>query len=388
MAKRRTPWTPIFNPDPRYGAVAVGSTPGTTPSPTLLAITLVGTTGSTTDLDNGRGVAISGSHAFVACNTSNRFTSVDISTPVTPVVAHSVNDATNLAGAQDVAISGSYAYVACQFGVSVGSLTVVDISDPTSSYWRQLAVDSQSSHYELLLLANGKRIDDVVWDVVRKPGIRPKQIAAKEVARILEEGTYCGQEMDSNTLERLGEDPRETQKLFAARVAQETTENPDKYFARRSNPRTNDQIAEYAEELWGTGNLIREARNKNQHFRNSGACFNYGTPCVFLPLCSGTDEPESEYWQPKQKPAGHVGGKNVLSHSRIRCFQTCRRKHYYEYELGIERVDADRKEALFFGSLWHETLDVWWHTFNERKDDGDSNEQPVGSTGSQQPQLA
>ena len=31
MAKRRTPWTPIFNPDPRYGAVAVGSTPATAP---------------------------------------------------------------------------------------------------------------------------------------------------------------------------------------------------------------------------------------------------------------------------------------------------------------------------------------------------------------------
>lgn len=48
-------------------------------------------------------------------------------------------------------------------------------------------------------------------------------------------------------------------------------------------------------------------------------------------------------------------GLNILTHSRIECFQTCRRKHYYQYILGIRR---ERTEApLRFGSAAHLGLD-------------------------------
>lgn len=272
--------------------------------------------------------------------------------------------------------------------------TSQDISDPTGPYWRQLAVDSQASHYELLLLANGIRLDGIVWDVTRKPGIKPKQVAAKVRKEILELSHYCGTELTSETLEYLHatEKPRENGELYAARLAAETIENPDRYFGRRSNPRTREQLAEYATELWGTAGQIRDARRLDQHYRNSGACFNYGTPCRFLGLCSGTDEPESTNWQSKPKKNAElpdwIGGSDVLTNSRLRCFQTCRRKHFYEYELGIERVDAERREALHFGSAWHDVLDTYWQAFNEREANGDSNKQPVSCTGSQQTQLA
>lgn len=270
--------------------------------------------------------------------------------------------------------------------------TSQDISDPTSPYWRQLAVDSQASHYELLLLSNGIRVDEIVWDVIRKPGIKPKQISKSDREQVLANHTYCGHAMSGKTLDYLTGETRENGELYAARLATETIENPDRYFGRRSNPRTREQLAEYAEELWGTAGLIREAKRNGHHFRNSGACFNYSTPCRFLGLCSGVDTPESENWQPKPKknpelPDG-IGGDSVLTNSRLRCFQTCRRKHYYEYELGIERVDAERREALHFGSVWHEVLDTWWQAMHERKGNGYSNEQPVSSTGSQQSQLA
>jgi CRISPR/Cas system-associated exonuclease Cas4 (RecB family) len=53
-------------------------------------------------------------------------------------------------------------------------------------------------------------------------------------------------------------------------------------------------------------------------------------------------------------------GRNVLTNSRIRCFQTCRRKHFYEYELGVERQDEEEREALYFGNLWHAALEAWF----------------------------
>lgn len=271
--------------------------------------------------------------------------------------------------------------------------TSSDISDPTSSYWRQLAVDSQASHYELLLLQNGVTLDGIVWDVVRKPGIRPKQIAAKTLKQLQSEAVYCGFNVSTDTLSWLAEgNDRENGELYGYRVAEECVNDPDKYFARRSNPRTREQIAEYAKELWGMAKDMRSAELNDGHFRNSGACFNYGSACEFLNLCSGCDTPDSDRWQKKpsknpELPEG-IGGSSVLTNSRLRTFATCRRKHYYQYVLGIERFDAERREALYFGSVFHEALDAWWKANDERQSDGNSIEQPASSVGSRQPELA
>lgn len=48
-------------------------------------------------------------------------------------------------------------------------------------------------------------------------------------------------------------------------------------------------------------------------------------------------------------------GLNILTHSRIECFQTCRRKHYYQYILGIRRERTEA--ALRFGTAVHLGLD-------------------------------
>jgi len=53
-------------------------------------------------------------------------------------------------------------------------------------------------------------------------------------------------------------------------------------------------------------------------------------------------------------------GTDVLTNSRIRCFQTCRQKHYFQYELGIEKVDEEEREALFFGTVMHSALEQFF----------------------------
>ena len=48
--------------------------------------------------------------------------------------------------------------------------------------------------------------------------------------------------------------------------------------------------------------------------------------------------------------------KQLLTHSRMDSFRRCRRKHYYEYELGLRKaVDA---KALRMGTAGHEGLDA------------------------------
>lgn len=280
------------------------------------------------------------------------------------------------------------AYVGDEFTLFDHKTTSSDISDAAGPYWRQLAIDSQASHYELLCLANELRIDRIVWDVVRKPGISPKQIAAKDYKDAQITGTYCGFALSSEAVEWLKNNQRENGELYSHRVARESIDDHERYFARRSVPRTREQLAEYCEELWEIAGTIRDAKRTGNHYRNSAGCMTYGRPCEFLGICSGTDSPDSERW--RKKPTIHTelgetaGNLDVLTNSRLRTFQTCRRKHFYQYELGIERAIDEREEALFFGGLWHEALDVFWKIFDLENRNGDRNEQSVRRADSRQ----
>lgn len=244
--------------------------------------------------------------------------------------------------------------------------TSLDISDPNSVYWRQLAVESQPSHYTYLLHLNGIKVDRVCWDVVRKPGIRPRRLKKDEIKEVGRSGVYFGHPVSEPTQQGVfdGWLSDENAELYELRVWRETTDNPENYFQRRSVTRLNDEIAEYANELWQVGQSIKDTRRNEHWFRNSGACLLYGTPCEYLGICSGHDTPDSDRWTNRDQrhselDLGH-NGVNVLTNSRIRCFQTCRRKHFYRYELGLVRVDEEDRESLFFGSLFHDLLDLWW----------------------------
>lgn len=262
--------------------------------------------------------------------------------------------------------------------------TSSDIAEPDGFYWRQLVIDSQPSLYELLALCNGEKVSRVTWDVTKKPAIRPKEISKKDHAEALATATYCGFDLSGHTLRYLADCQRENAEMFAHRVAADAIADPDKFYARRHAPRTREQLAEYAKELWQIGDQIRTATNTDRHTRNSGACFNYNRPCAFLGLCSGSDSPDSARWQKRESRPDSVGGDNILSNSRMRTFQQCQRKHYYHYVLKIERVREERDEALYFGSMWGQVMDCYWESFSEEPIDGNCIEQPGESTGSRQ----
>ncbi len=245
--------------------------------------------------------------------------------------------------------------------------TSQDIADPNAPYWRQLVVESQASHYMLLEWLNGRKVDSAVWDAIRKPSISPKKLTKAEIASAAGGNSYFGYVLTTD--ERLAftssATDRETVSMYEARLAHDcTTERPEWYFNRRPVPRLDHEIVEHAEELWGHSQDLLSARRSNRWPRNSGACMLYGTPCQFLGICSGFDSPDSDKWRRKETVHAELpiigDGRDVLTNSRIRCFQTCRRKHYYDYELGIERNDDEEREALFFGSLLHAGLEAWW----------------------------
>lgn len=244
-----------------------------------------------------------------------------------------------------------------------------DIADPDSPYWRQLVVESQVSHYMLLGWLNGRKFDDAVWDVIRKPTISPKKITKAEKVSVVADGMYHGRLMGDGSRYSLQTEDRETLEMYEARLARDCTNvRPEWYFQRRSVPRFDGELLEYAGELWMHSKDILHERKRELPVRNSGACMLYGSPCVYLGVCSGHDTIDSDKWARKENVHNELeidDGRNVVTNSRIRCFQTCRRKHFYQYELGIERVDAEDKEALYFGSLMHVALESWFTTYLE-----------------------
>lgn len=244
--------------------------------------------------------------------------------------------------------------------------TSQDITDPNATYWRQLAIEGQASHYMLLEWLNGRKVDDAVWDVTRKPNISPKRLTKAERAAIASLGTYCNYNVSETSRKHVVQSERENYELYEIRLANDCIrERPEWYFQRRPVPRLDAEIFEYAQELWIHSQDMIHTRRTGWHVRNPGACMTYGSPCQFLGICSGHDSPDSDRWQ--RKPNVHVelpdldgDGKDVLTNSRIRCFQTCRKKHYFQYELGIERQDEEEREALVFGRLYHLALNSWW----------------------------
>lgn len=253
-----------------------------------------------------------------------------------------------------------------------------DIADQASQYWRRLAIDSQVSAYVLANWQQGRKLDGTLYDVIRKPGIRPKEIPKAELQHILTSRSYCGYEVPEEIQTRLigTVKPRECAELYAMRLAAECIEEQDKYYQRKVIPRLDQDISEFAQELWDVGQSLIDARNKTAHYRNSGACIEYNSPCRFLGICSGQDTPDSDRWR---KASGNVhaelpdiyenGGLNVLTNSRVRTFQSCRKKHYLHYELGIRRVDDEEKESLILGSLVHSALEAWFNFFKEKSNE-------------------
>lgn len=241
---------------------------------------------------------------------------------------------------------------------------------PGSWYWRRLAIDTQLSGYLLASWLSGQRLAGVLYDVIRKPEIRPKKLGLADSSEFRQSGLYCGRQMSSASYQRfcLDLERHEGPEMFEARLAQDTLARPEWYFGRQILCRLDRELLTYARELWLTAQDMHQAMRFGDHRRNDKACYQFFRPCEYLDLCAGQDRVENPRWH--KLPSLHpeledpTCGSRTLTHSRISCFSQCRRKHHYRYELGIAR--GGEAEALYFGSLFHAALAAWWQTSDQQ----------------------
>lgn len=197
-------------------------------------------------------------------------------------------------------------------------------------YWRQLQTDTQGLHYQLLMSAMEDPVVDIIWDVVRKPSIRPQR--------------------------------QETPRAYGQRVIRWFNSQRTPAFARRSQMRLGNELEDYYAELYLESRDILHARRQGFWRKNPQACMSYGRQCPYLGICSGIDSPDDASWQHGQRHAelsGNMKG-DLLTHSRMSCFRLCPRRHLFKYELGLKKDQADDSEALRFGTAWHTLMDAYW----------------------------
>jgi hypothetical protein len=187
--------------------------------------------------------------------------------------------------------------------------TTTDSIEPTSDYWLKLKMDHQISTYFYAARELGHDVQTVLYDVIRKPGIEPRQIPVldEQGRKIVLDGRgirqlkekykqdgspakghgepYASVPDDKKELGWFLQTRRETPEEFGARLLQDLTDRPDFYYARQEIPRLDADIDDFCWELWQQQQQIRDARKYGRHFRNTAACTLMGR-CAYLDVCS------------------------------------------------------------------------------------------------------
>jgi hypothetical protein len=162
--------------------------------------------------------------------------------------------------------------------------TAKDDLDPSGDYWRRLNLDSQISRYYLAARTMGYDVQTVIYDVQRKPAIRPKAISKADRALTTSRQNYFGLYLDGECPER------ETPAMYGARLVSDQRERPDFYFARREIPRLESDIDEFSREHWQVIHQIASCQNEMPTWglsawpRNTGSCIGFGR-CPYLDIC-------------------------------------------------------------------------------------------------------
>ena len=153
--------------------------------------------------------------------------------------------------------------------------------DLHGDYVRRLRVDAQISRY-LLAVRDDLNIDvrTVLYDIVRKPTIKPRMITQKAARILKEEGTYFGE-----LITDFPRNPRrESPEMYGARLSAELVAYPERYFLRLEVPRLEQDLEDAAGELWEQQRSIARALRSGRFYRNDNACLS-PYRCEFASLC-------------------------------------------------------------------------------------------------------
>jgi hypothetical protein len=171
-----------------------------------------------------------------------------------------------------------------------------------SDYWQRLQMDSQISLYVYAARENGHQVHGVLYDVIRKPTIRPESVPLvdKDGFKIVLDSA------GNRVMTKDGKKPRETGSTADGYVLQtrpmtaeewgekltaDIAARPDFYYARREIARLESEIQEAMDELWDLQKNLAEAKLRGRWYRtvSRDTC----PFCPFFSVCSGKVDVEN-----------------------------------------------------------------------------------------------
>lgn len=173
--------------------------------------------------------------------------------------------------------------------------TTSEAIDSGADYWDKLTFDSQISRYYLAARNLGYDISTVIYDVVRKPGISPRNITKAARAQATADGHYFGVKLTATCPEH------ETPQMYGARLLADLKERPEFYFARNEITRIQADLDDFAWEQWAIMKQISESDRFGRWYRNTNSCNQWNKRCEYMDLCAGKCADPQE-----QTPAGFV----------------------------------------------------------------------------------
>lgn len=160
--------------------------------------------------------------------------------------------------------------------------TSADFS-PGSTYRRALHIDTQISAYYVGARLLGHDVDGVIYDCIAKPALVPLKATPIEDRRY----TIATKSQPSRPYANVRE-ADETIDECKARTSKHVAERRATFFARFEVVRLLAEEDAAAEDLWGWGEMIRDARRLNRWPRNPISCHAHHRACPFLDACEGT----------------------------------------------------------------------------------------------------
>ncbi len=197
--------------------------------------------------------------------------------------------------------------------------------EPTADYWRKMRLDAQVSRYLVAARELSWPAETILYDVTRKPEIRPKNIPSKDIVEIMEgEGRYFGFDVEEHDVEHISKlndehraqeekayfaenqdkdtmpkskrkvpKIRETPGLFAIRVRHAIDEDPGRYYQTLEIPRLRKDIDDFHAKMLDDVKEVRFRRTFDVWQKNDQACTSMGR-CPYLDLCSNHVDLEQE----------------------------------------------------------------------------------------------
>ena len=220
---------------------------------------------------------------------------------------------------------------------------------PGSTYWRKLTLDTQVSQY----LGSTEGVEGMLYDVIRKPGIKPFKATPEADRKYTKAGTLYAAQRERD----------ETPEEYAVRLRADISEGPNKYYARGIIVRLPSERIEAARDTWLVAGSIRESMRLDAWPRNPGSCDAYGRTCDYWAVCAGeTTIDDATRFRTAETPheelPGLVHRLPLLSNSAMSAYRACPRKYLYSYVQ--RRRPIVTPHALTFGTLIHAGLEVWW----------------------------